>query len=91
MLEGKGSDTTAGTDVPLVFRLEQAGPVHASGDTTRALGIHGEQFIDLQISQPCNATEIGLDAAIRSTGGDGGAKIGVATLHGDEAALLGPA
>ena len=57
--------------------------------TSAALRIHGHEIIGPQISQPCNATEIGLDAAIGSTGGDGGAKIGVAPLHGDETTLLG--
>ena len=50
--------------------------------------IHGHEIIGPQISETGDAAQIGLDAAIRRAIGDGVAQIGVATLHGNEAALL---
>ena len=68
--------------------LEQTRFVSASGNTTAALRIHGHKILGLQVSKPRNAAQIGFDAAIRTTIDDGRAKIGVASLHGDEAALF---
>ena len=68
--------------------LKQTRPVHASGDTTAALRVLGQQVVGLQISQTWDATQRNAAAAIRCAGSDGIAKIGVPALHGDEAALL---
>jgi hypothetical protein len=56
--------------------------------TTAALRVHGHEVIGFQICKTGDATEIGLDTAIRCVVSDGVAKIGIATLHGDEATLL---
>lgn len=56
--------------------------------TTAALRVHGHEVIGFQICKTGDATEIGLDTAIGCAVGDGVAKIGIATLHGDEATLL---
>jgi hypothetical protein len=69
--------------------LEQTGAVHATGNTTATSGVHGHQVLGLQVSQTGDATEIGFNTAIRRAAGDGVVQIGVASLHGDEAALLG--
>ena len=70
--------------------LEQAGPVHASGNTTRTGGVLGEQVVGLQILQTLDATKRHAAAAIGSTGRDGAAKIGILALHGNEATLFVP-
>ena len=57
--------------------------------TSATLRIHGHEIVGLQISKTGDAAQRDAAAAVRSTGGDGVAKIGVSALHGDEAALLG--
>jgi hypothetical protein len=52
------------------------------------LRIHGHQVLGLQVSQTGDAAQIGLDTAIGRLVPYHALKIGVAPLHGDEAALL---
>jgi hypothetical protein len=52
------------------------------------LRVHGHEFVGLQISKTGDAAQIGLDTAIRRLMPYHALKIGVASLHGDEAALL---
>ena len=76
-------------DAPSVVpHLKQTRPVHASGNTTAALRVHGHEIVGLQISKTGDATLRDAAAAIRCAGSDGIAKIGVPALHGDETALL---
>jgi len=81
-VQGKGSENRRFSD------LEKTGTVHATGHTTRTSGVHGHQVLGLQVSQTGDAAQIGLDAAVRRTTGDGVGQVGVASLHGDEATLL---
>jgi hypothetical protein len=83
-VQGKGSENRRFSD-----GLEKTGAVHATGHTTATSGVHGHQVLGLQVSQTGDAAQIGLDAAIRRATSDGVAQIGVASLHGDEATLLG--
>ena len=69
-------------------RLKPAGMVHASGDTTGTLRVAGEQVVGLQISETGNATQRHVAVAIGRGMTDHVTKIGVAALHGNEAALL---
>jgi hypothetical protein len=73
----------------LKWHLEHAGPVHASGDTTRSLRVLGKEVIGLQISKTSDAAERHVAVAIRSIVTDDVLQIGVAALHCDEASLLG--
>jgi predicted alpha/beta-hydrolase family hydrolase len=57
-------------------------------DASAALRVHGHQVLGLQVSQTSDAAQIGFNTAIRSAVRDGSVKIGGASLHGDEAALL---
>ena len=68
--------------------FEDTGPVHASGDTTRALRVSGKEVVGLQVSKTSDAAERHVAVAIRSLGSDDVLKIGVAALHCDEASLL---
>jgi hypothetical protein len=56
--------------------------------TTTALRVHGHEVLGFQICKTGDATEIGLDTAIGCAVSDGVTKIGIATLHGNEATLL---
>jgi hypothetical protein len=67
--------------------LKQTRPVHAHGNTTLS-GVLGEQVVLLQISKTGNATQRQVATAIRRKPSDDIAKVGVASLHGDETALL---
>jgi len=58
---------------------------HASA----ALRVHGHQVLGLQVSQTGDAAQIGFNTAIRPLVRDGSVKVGVFSLHGNEAALFG--
>ena len=68
--------------------LKSSRMVHASGDTTAALRIHGHEFIGLQISKTGNATKRHVAVAISRIVPDHVPKIGIASLHVDETCLL---
>ena len=59
--------------------------------TSAALRVHGHEIVGLQISKPRDAAKRHAAVAIRRTGRDDIAKIGVAPLHSDQTALLGSA
>jgi len=73
----------------LKWHLEQFGSVHASGGTTRSLRVLGKEIVGLQVSKTSDATQRHVAVAIRSLAPDDTIKIGIATLHCDEASLLG--
>jgi hypothetical protein len=53
-----------------------------------ALWVHGHEILGLQISKTRDAAKRHAAVAIRRTGCDGAAKIGVASLHVNQTALL---
>jgi hypothetical protein len=68
--------------------LKTSGIVHASGDTTGTERVAGEQVLSGQISETSNATQRHVAVAIGCIVTDDVLKVGIATLHGNETALL---